>query len=80
MSSCDAFTLEFFIEDSFFCKLTEAQMNKLVCLLESEREWIEDRMLYDYNEEEHSWRSYRNSMWYTLDIDYEKSIDAIMGE
>ncbi len=80
MSSCDAFTLEFFVEDSFFGSVTEEQLKKIVYLLEPEREWIEDRMISDYNEEEHSWRSYRNSMWYSIDMDYEKRIDAIIGE
>jgi len=80
MSSCDAFTLEFFVEDSFFGNVTKEQLAKVVRLLEPEREWIEDRMIDDYNEEEHSWREYRNNMWYTIDMDYEKRIGAIMGE
>lgn len=80
MSSCDEYTLEFFIEDSFFCELTNEQRKNLVHLLEPEREWIEMRMLEDYDEEVHSWRGYRNSMWYILDMEYEKRIDVIMGK
>ncbi len=79
MSSCDSYTLEFFVEDSFFGNVTDEQLEKIVHLLEPEREWIEDRMIDDYDEEEHSWREYRNSMWYNIDPDYEKRINAILG-
>lgn len=80
MSSCDEYTLEFFVEDSFFGNVTDEQLEKIVHLLEPEREWIEYRMLEDYDEECMSWRSYRNSMWYSLDLMYEKRIEAIVGE
>jgi len=80
MSSCDAYTLEFFVEDSFFGNVTEEQLAKVVKLLEPEREWVEERMISDYNEDEYSWRDYRNSMWYSLDMDYEKRLVAIIGE
>lgn len=78
MSSCDAFTLEFFVEDSFFGNVTNEQLAKVVELLESEREWIEDRMIDDFDEEEHSWRAYRNSMWYSLEK-YDEPINKIIG-
>ncbi len=80
MSSCDAFTLEFFVEDSFFGSVTEEQLKKIVYLLEPERDWIEENMLFDFDEMQHSWRGYRNNMWGTIDMDYEKRIAAIMGE
>jgi len=80
MSSCDEYTLEFFVEDSFFGDITDEQLKKVVHLLEPEREWIERNMLEDYDEEYMSWQTYRNSMWYTLDPIYEKRIDAIVGK
>jgi len=80
MSSCDAYTLEFFVEDSFFGGVTDEQLKKIVHLLEPEREWIETNMLEDYSEEEHSWRSYRNSMWYIIDPHYEKRIEMIVSQ
>jgi len=78
MSSCDEYTLEFFVQDSFFNNPSDERLSKVVKLLEPEREWIEDRMSDDYDEEEHSWRSYRNSMWYSLE-EYDKRINTIMG-
>ncbi len=80
MSSCDEYTLEFFVEDSFYGSVTDEQLKKIVHLLEPEREWIEMRMIDDFNEEEHSWRGYRNSMWYSLDVEYDKRIHVIIGE
>ncbi len=80
MSSCDEYTLEFFVQDSFFGSVTDEQLEKVVHLLEPEREWIETDMREDYDEETTSWRSYRNSMWYSLDLEYEKRIAAITGE
>ena len=79
MSSCGEYTLEFFVRDSFFGNVTDEQLEKVVHLLEPEREWIEYRMLEDYDEECMSWRSYRNSMWDNIDPIYEKRIDAIVG-
>lgn len=80
MSSCDAYTLEFFIEDSFFGGITDEQLKKIVELLEPEREWIERNMIENYDEECMSWRTYRNSMWYTIDMDYEDRINKIIGK
>jgi hypothetical protein len=80
MSSCDEYTLEFFVEDSFFGGVTDEQLEKIVHLLEPEREWIEDNMIFDFDEDYMSWRSYRNNMWYTLDPIYEKRIDTIVGK
>jgi len=80
MSSCDEYTLEFFVQDSFFGGVTDEQLAKVVHLLEPEREWIEERMIGDYDEETMSWRDFRNGMWYPLDLVYEKRISAIMGE
>lgn len=80
MSSCDECTLEFFIHDSFFCELTDEQFEKLVRLLEPERKWIEDNIMDDFNEEEHSWRTYRNDLWDSLDKKYEKRIEVIIGK
>ncbi len=80
MSSCDEYTLEFFVQDSFFGNVTDEQLEKVVHLLEPEREFIEGQMLDDYDEETMSWRGYRNNMWYSLDIEYEKRIAAITGE
>jgi len=80
MSSCDEYTLEFFVEDSFFGNVTDEQLEKVVHLLEPEREWIENNMIDDYNEECMSWRTYRNSMWYSLNLIYERRIEAIVGE
>jgi hypothetical protein len=79
MSSMDAPTLEFFIADSFHGPpLTEAQFKQLVTLLEPHREAIERQMREDYDPEEHSWRDYRNSMWYGLEH-LDPAIDKILG-
>ena len=78
MSSCDEYTLEFFVEDSFFGHQTDEQIKKVVHLLEPEREWIERKMIEDYDPNCMSWRSYRNSLWNILDPIYEKRIDTIM--
>jgi len=78
MSSCDRYDLEYFVEDSFR-NITPEQEEKIVELLEPEREWIEWNMVEDYDEEHMSWRGYRNSMWDTLD-EYEKQIKTIVGE
>jgi len=79
MSSCDSYTLEFFVEDSFFGSMTDEQFVNIVHLLEPEREWIEQNMLEEYDSDYMSWRTYRNSMWDTIDPMYEKRIDVIMG-
>lgn len=79
MSSMDEPTLEFFISDSFHRGLTEEQFKAIVKLFEPHRESIERKMSEDYNPEEHSWRDYRNSMWYSYE-DLEPEIDKIMGK
>ncbi len=79
MSSCDEFTLDFFVEDSFFGGVTDEQLKQVVRLLEPEREWIETLMIDDFDEESMSWRSYRNNLWYSLDMEYEKRIAFITG-
>jgi hypothetical protein len=78
MSSCDEYTLEFFVRDSFFGPITDDQLDKIVRLLEPERDRIEENMISDFDEDCMSWRSYRNSMWDTIDPSYEKRIDVIM--
>lgn len=78
MSSMDAPTLEFFISDSFHCELTAEQFKALVQLLEPHRESIEYKMREDYAPAEHSWRDYRNSMWYSFE-DLDPAIDKILG-
>ena len=78
MSSCDGYNLEYFVEDSFR-NITTEQEEKIVELLEPERDWIEHRLTEDFDEERMSWRGYRNGMWYNLD-EYEKQIKTIIGE
>ena len=64
MSSLPGYTLEAFIGDAFF-RITKEQEAKLVEFYESEREYIESKML-DFDEETQSWRDYRNSMFECL--------------
>jgi len=77
MSSCDGSTLEFFVEDSFRGITTEQEL-KIIELLEPEREWIEYRILEDFDEETMSWRGYRNGMWDSLER-YDNQITEITG-
>jgi len=77
MSSCDGWTLEYFVEDSFM-NITSNQEERIVNLLEPEREWVEYRLLDDFDEETMSWRGYRNGMWCALEK-YDNQIEKIIG-
>lgn len=79
MSSMDEPTLEFFIRDSLFSPMAEDKFKAIVALLEPHRESIEYKMREDYNPEEHSWRDYRNSMWFTYEEEMKSAIDKILG-
>lgn len=78
MASMDAATLEFFVADSFM-NITPEQGRAIVVILEPERAWVEYRLGEDYDPAEHSWRDYRNSMWYSLER-YQVAIKAVTGD
>jgi hypothetical protein len=61
MSSCEGHTLESWVIDSFG-NVSYVIMMATVRLLESNRESIEN-MIGDFDEDNQSWRDYRNSLW-----------------
>lgn len=66
MSSMDVSTLDFFVQDSIYgISCTEENCKIVIELLEPFRDNVEDKMCCDFEEEEHSWRDYRNSLWGT---------------
>ncbi len=62
MSSMDEATLEYFLKDSFRQYRTEAEEKFAVTICEKYREAIENAM-DNFDEENQSWRTYRNSLW-----------------
>ena len=87
MSSRDCTTLEGFIEDCLFGNSCKLHVMLITNLLEYDhkkefhniRESIEYNINFDFDEENQSWRGYRNSLCYYYDA-YNTEIDEILNE
>jgi hypothetical protein len=79
MASMDEPTLEYWIRDSVY-NVSNDKVEQIIKLLEPLREGIEYKLSEDYDPEEHSWRDYRNSLWYCVPDELNKEVDKIINE
>lgn len=78
MSSYDGGGFDEWVRDSLFGEVSEEKAQQVKKLLEPYREYVENS-LDSFEPEEHSWRDYRNSLWYNIPDDVNKAIEVILG-
>jgi len=78
MASYDGGGFDGWLRDSLFGDVPEEKVERVKKLLEPYREGIQYALDHDYDPEEHSWRDYRNSLWYRVDDEVNKAIDVIL--
>lgn len=65
------------VESIYGPVLDEADARQLATVFTDEEvESIEYKLAWDFDEEEHSWRDYRNSLWYSVTSETERAVDA----
>lgn len=78
MSSYDGGGFDEWVRDSLFGEVSEEKVQQVKKLLEPYREYVENS-LDSFEPEEHSWRDYRNSLWYNIPDDVNKAIEITLG-
>ena len=66
------------LEDSFSSGIPAVQWAAICAIMEPHRESI-DAALEGFEEDEHSWRDFRNSLWYGYEAESERIAAVLAG-
>lgn len=78
MSSYEGGGFDEWVRDSFFCTLSQRQLDQIKAILEPYREMIDNKLDHDFEPETMSWRAYRNSLWSCIPDGVNQRIDEIV--
>lgn len=78
MSSRDGLDMESWLQDSLFgIGSDDPKFQQIIVLLEPYRDSLENA-IFDFDEENQSWRDYRNALWSYIDPEIDDQINRIL--
>jgi len=78
VSSYDGGGFDEWVRDSLLGEIPEEKIQLVLKILGPYRESIENS-LEGFESEEHSWRDFRNSLWYQIPDEVQKAVDVILN-